>query len=135
MPETVISAYTIDHGGEFAVNHVEVVRTGRLEHGVFTFVSRSMSPSSLPRRPRQNTSLADAMDRAPRRINVGSSEPVGPRTAFLKRSPPGEWGRWCVWRQREDGSFDLTTCHVFRWHARLCARLYERRGKVRGYAP
>lgn len=75
------------------------------------------------------------MDSRPQRFRVGGEETVGPRTAFIKPSPPGEWGRWCVWRQQENGSFALTTCHVFRWHARWCARLFERTGKVRGYAP
>lgn len=64
-------------------------------------------------------------DARPERIMVGSGQTVGPPRAIVKRSPPEEPGRWCVWRYREDGSMGMVTWHIFRRRADRAARIWE----------
>ena len=75
----------------------------------------------------------DEADRRPERIMVGHGQTVGPRTAFVKRSPPEEPGRWMVWRTREDGSMDFVTFHYFHFRALRAVRIYEETGKLVGW--
>lgn len=57
----------------------------------------------------------------------------GKRHAWVKRSPPGEPGRWLVWRKREDGSLALVTAFYRRRSAEKAAALYERDGTMKGW--
>lgn len=52
--------------------------------------------------------------------------------AWVKRSPPGERGRWQVWRERPDGTLDIVTWERWFKRAEQAAQRYERFGIVTG---
>ena len=58
----------------------------------------------------------------------------GKRHAWVKRSPPGEPGRWLTWRRRADGAMDFVTARFFRRAAERDARRYESDGAISGWS-
>lgn len=62
-----------------------------------------------------------------------SGDSDGKRHAWIKRSPAGEPGRWLVWRERENGSFDLVTAFYRRKSAEKACLLYEHDGTMKGF--
>lgn len=57
----------------------------------------------------------------------------GKRRAWVKKSPPGEPGRWMCWREGADGSLGLVTAFFFKRSAEKAARRYERDGTMKGW--